>query len=340
MRVLVTGGTGFVGAHTTAALLAAGHEVRLLVRAPERIAAALRPLGITEPVDYVVGDITDQDSVERAVRGCDSVLHAAAVYSLDSRRYREVARTNLAGTGHVLRSAVEQGCDPVVHISSTVALLRRAATVTPDSPLSSVPGVYVGSKVESEAVARRWQEAGAPVVVVSPGAVLGPHDPHLGEQARVVRDVLRGLYPLWPTGGVHTVDVRDVAQVNTAVMMPGKGPRRYLVAGHFVDGRALFGTLREVTGRRLPYLVMPASGLLPVAWVASKVQRVLPFHLPAEYEGALIVKQRTRFDTSRTTEELGVGVRPLVDMYADVVRWLHQTGQLTARQAGTAAGPA
>lgn len=96
------------------------------------------------------------------------VVHAAAVYSLDSRRYREMGRTNVRGAEAVLDAAVRHGCDPVVHVSSFVALLQRRATVTADSPLSTARGVYVQLRAASEAVARRLQDDGAPIVIVHP----------------------------------------------------------------------------------------------------------------------------------------------------------------------------
>jgi dihydroflavonol-4-reductase len=232
-------------------------------------------------------------------------------------------------------AAVEHGCDPVVHVSSTIALIRRQATVTPDSPLSDARGVYAASKAASEAVARQLQQDGAPVVIVQPGGALGPDDPYLGDGSRRLRDVLRGRYPMWPSGGLHTVDVRDVAQLHPAALTPGAGPRRYLVPGHFVDGRTMFTTLRTVTGRRLPYVVMPARMILPFAWAASKAQRVIPFHLPIEYEGALITGYGTHCDDSGARQELGVQPRPLQETYRDTVRWLHRSGHLTARQAGS-----
>jgi dihydroflavonol-4-reductase len=336
-RILVTGGTGYVGSHTVAALIGAGHDVRLLVRSADRIAPALAPLGVTASVDHVLGDVTDPDSVERAIRGCEAVLHAAAVYDMDARAYPAIARTNVAGAETVLRAAIRHGCDPVVHVSSTAALLRRRATVTPDSPLSTTAGVYIQSKSASEAVARRLQDEGAPVVIVQPGAVLGPHDPHRGDQTRRLRDILRNRYPLWPAGGYHQVDVRDVAQVNRAAITAGAGPRRYLVPGHFVDGRTMYATLRTLTGRRLPHLVVPAEIMLPVAWSASAVQRVIPFHLPADFEGVQFIASCTHCDDSRARNALAIQPRPLVDTYRDTVRWLYQTGQITARQAGDVA---
>jgi dihydroflavonol-4-reductase len=334
MRVLVTGGTGFVGSHTVAALLAAGHEVRLLVRSPDRIAPALGPLGVTTSVDHVVGDVTDLGSVSRALAGCDAVVHAAAVFSLDSRAHRAIARTNVAGAETVLRAAVDRGCDPVVHVSSTAATMRRGVTITPDSPLSDARGMYAVSKAASEGVARTLQQDGAPVVIVQPGGVLGPDDPHLGEGSRRLRDVLRGRYPIWPSGGAHMVDVRDVAQVHAAALTAGGGPRRYLVPGHFVDGRTMFTALSALTGRRLSHTIVPAAMILPFAWAASKAQRVLPFHLPMEYEGALITGYATHCDDSRARQELGVLPRPLEEMYRDTVRWLYDGGHITADQAG------
>ena len=334
MRVLVTGGTGFVGSHTVAALVGAGHEVRLLVRSPDRIRPALAPHGVVDRVDHRVGDVTDPESVARAVPGCDAVLHAAAVYDLDSRSYRATVRTNLTGARNVLRAAVAHGCDPVVHVSSTLAVLRPGATATPDSPLSTVNGVYIRSKADSEAVARELQEQGAPVVIVQPGAVLGPYDPHLSDQMRRLADVLRGRYPMWPSGGFHAVDVRDVAGVHAAVMSPGLGPRRYAVPGHRLDGPTLFGALRSLTGRRLPYMRVPARALLPVTRMASAAQRVLPFRVPAEYEGALVCYHDTVIDDSWARDGLGVAPRPLEETLGDAVRWLNHAGHISARQAG------
>jgi uncharacterized protein YbjT (DUF2867 family) len=84
VRVLVTGGTGFVGGHSVAALLRAGHEVRLLVRDPARVEGALDPLEASVS-DVAVGDMTDPEAVGRAVKGCDAVVHAAALFTFDPR---------------------------------------------------------------------------------------------------------------------------------------------------------------------------------------------------------------------------------------------------------------
>ena len=101
MKVLVTGGTGFVGSHSVKAIVDAGHDVRLLVRAPARVAPALEPLGVGG-VDHLAGDATDAESVRRAMDGCNGVLHAAAVFSYDARDAREMQRVNARATEVVL----------------------------------------------------------------------------------------------------------------------------------------------------------------------------------------------------------------------------------------------
>ncbi|HEY2427355.1 MAG TPA: SDR family NAD(P)-dependent oxidoreductase, partial [Acidimicrobiales bacterium] len=174
MRVMVTGGTGFVGAHTVKALVDAGHSVRLLVRTPAKIDEVLKPLGVNAP-DYVVGDMTDEASVEAAMEGCDGALHAAAVVALDQRRAAAVLEANPRGAEVVLGAAVRRGLDPIVHVSSVSALFAPGVEVIhADLPPTRWGSGYGRSKAKAEEVARRLQEAGAPVVITYPGAVLGP----------------------------------------------------------------------------------------------------------------------------------------------------------------------
>jgi dihydroflavonol-4-reductase len=158
MRVLITGGTGFVGSHIVAAAVRAGHDVRLMVRRPERVEAALGRFGIREP-DTVAGDVLDTASVQAAVEGCDALINAAAVYSLDPGDAKRVIATNARATEIVLEAAASARLDPIVHVSSSsyVALLPSDAVLGPDSPVGDGGPAYPRSKAESERVARRYQ---------------------------------------------------------------------------------------------------------------------------------------------------------------------------------------
>jgi nucleoside-diphosphate-sugar epimerase len=336
VKVLVTGGTGFVGAHSVKALLDAGHTVRMLVRSPDRIGAALGPLGTQAP-EHVVGDVTDADSVRRALTGCDAVLHAASVYTFDARRAASMRRDNMASVRIVLGSAHELGHDPIVHVSSFAALLPAQAPLTPGTPVGEPKGAYNISKAETEQVARDMQSAGAPVVITYPGMVWGPHDPHLGESANFARDILRGLLPVRIGGGPPVVHVRDVAAVHAAVMEPGRGPRRYLATGEIVPFARIYGLLRGITGRRLPALRVPVAAAIGSGLAADAAQRVVPFRLPLNSTGPWLGSHAVPGDDHATREELGVAFRPAPEAIADTVRWLYDAGHISARQAGRAA---
>jgi nucleoside-diphosphate-sugar epimerase len=240
LLVLVTGGTGYVGSHAITALTRAGHRVRVLARSPAGIPAALGPLGVAG-VETAIGDVTDPTAVERALEGCDAVLHAASVFSLDARRADEMTSVNVRGTEIVLGTAHRLGLDPIVYVSSEVALLPPAdgEVLTPDSPVQRPPGPYCRSKADAELVARRLQALGAPVVSVQPAALWGPQDPHLGEGATLATNVLRHRYPVVMPGGMHIADVRRVAAPSSRHSPPEITKSGWKVSGDGISSGGL-----------------------------------------------------------------------------------------------------
>jgi dihydroflavonol-4-reductase len=335
LLVVVTGGTGYVGSHAIAALAKAGHQIRVLARSPDRVAAALRPLG-ADQVETATGDVTDPVAVERALEGADAVLHAASVFSMDPRRADEMRAVNVRGTDVVLGSAHRLGLDPIVHVSSELALLppAKGEVLTPDSPVKQTSWPYCRSKADSELVARRYQDEGAPVVSVIPAAVWGPQDPHFGEGVTRATNVLKRRYPIVMRGGMQIADVRDVAAVLAAVTTPGRGARRYMVAGHYISLPDLIRTLAHLTGRRIPFATFPAWFLAGFGRAADVVQRRVSTRLPWDGEGIWVMNCATRCDDSKTRSELGLEPRPLHETLADTVRWLVEAGRLSPREAG------
>jgi dihydroflavonol-4-reductase len=334
MRVMVTGGTGFVGAHTVAELARAGHTLRLLVRAPERVRRALEPLGVEE-VDIVGGDVTDPAAVQRALDGCDAVVHAASVFSFDPRMSGLIARTNVRGTDLVLGLGQRLGLDPIVHVSSFVALIgTERAVLAPDSPVTSPPGTYNRSKADSDRVARGYQETGAPVVIAYPGSVWGPYDPHFGESCQLVRNILRRFWTFAPAGMIPITDVRDLAKLHAAVLEPGRGPRRYMATAQNVPPRDVIRSVERVTGHRLPMIELPPWTLQGPARLADALQPRLPARLPVSGEALYIVGRCHRLDDGTTRRDFGLVPRDLDETVAETIRWMARTGQLPARLAG------
>ena len=333
MRVLVTGGTGFIGAHTIAALLRAGHEVRMLVRTPAKIGPALEPLGVpAQP--FVVGDATDAAAVNEAMEGCDALLHAASVYNMDIRLREETLRTNLVSTEVVLGTAAAVGLDPIVYVSSFNCLLSGPGQrISPDSPVGHLPSFYPESKAAAERVARRLQDEGAPVVITYPGSVHGPHYPALSsESARQLLMLLRRTHQP-ALGGIPIVDVRDVAAAHAALMEPGRGPRRYLLSGHRTSWREVIEQVAAITGRTYRVIGVPAGPALRAARIADATRRVLPLRLPIN-SGVVVLAADPECDDSATLHDLPVTFRPLRETIHDAIAALHAGGHITDAQAG------
>jgi nucleoside-diphosphate-sugar epimerase len=333
MRVLITGGTGFVGSHTVAAVIGAGHHVKLLVRRPERVQAALGRLGVDE-VDTVTGDVLDAASVQGAVEGCDALVNAAAVFSLDPAQAEKMLATNSRSTEIVLEAALGAGLDPIVQVSSYVALLPSHDVLGPNSPVGVGAPAYPRSKAESELIARRHQAEGAPVVTTYPGAVAGPDDPYFGETAFTIAMMLRNRMPFAVPGGWPIADVRYVADGHAAILEPGRGPRRYFLTGHWRTWKELFTSLRQLTGRRLPAL--PTPGLLGRTGgrAMDGLRRLTRARMPFSHQGSWLVTQCHGADDTATREDLGITPPALEQTLAETIRWMVQSGHLPERLAG------
>ncbi|HLK02698.1 MAG TPA: SDR family NAD(P)-dependent oxidoreductase [Streptosporangiaceae bacterium] len=332
MRVLITGGTGFVGSHTAAAVARAGHTVRLLVRRPERVGAALAPFGMP-PVDIVTGDLLDPESAQAAVADCDAIINAAGIYSLDPRKAASVLATNARATEIVLEAAVQAGLDPIIHVSSYVALLPSRSTLTTDSPVGAGGPAYPRSKAQSELVARRHQEAGVPVVTTYPGAAAGPHDPYFGDTAFTLAMILRNRAPFAVRGMWAVADVGYIARAHAAMLEQGRGPRRYLLTGHDITWNDLYSSLRHLTGRGLPAVPTPGFLARTSGHGMDVLQRTARTRLPIGYQGPWIITRYAGADDTLTRHELRIEPPPLQQTLADTIRWMVEARYLPARLA-------
>lgn len=329
MRVLVTGATGFLGCHTVAALLDAGHKVRVLTRSPESIRPALEPAGVEpESVETLVGDVTDPTALEHAMAGCDAVVHAAAAVSLGPRVSKATYRDNVRGGEAVLGTARRLGLDPIVHVSGVPAMLPcRERLLTPDSPPGNTPHGYLRSKVVLEEMARRLQAAGVPVVIVQPGLMLGPHDPKFGMGTQLVRDALTGKMPIVPDAGLPISDVRDLATAVARTVERGRGPRRYMLGGTYITFADLVDSIGQVAARPISPRVVNARLALAVARVADLVQRVVRIELPITAASAWVAVHDPHTDDSRARHELGFIPRDLRITLADTIDSLVASGR-------------
>ena len=185
VRVLLTGGSGFIGSYTVPALRARGHDVRLLVRNPDKARTVLARRGVEpDEVELVVGDMLDADVVGPAAEGCAATIHAAAAIGMTGHGEVSLLEQNTVGARTVVGAAIAAGHDPIVHVSSVAIFVPpREPTIRAESPLANPRTEYGRSKLLTEQELRRLQADGAPITIVYPGGVIGPDQPSLDTTA-------------------------------------------------------------------------------------------------------------------------------------------------------------
>lgn len=331
MRVMVTGATGFIGYHTTQALLAAGHEVSLLVRSEDKMRRVFGPDCIEH---FTVGDITDRKKVRQAMAECDAVIHVAALVSTRAADAQRVFDTNVNGVKEVIGGAVELGLDPVIHVSSVTALYDPAAPVLDEhSPVGVGATGYGRSKVACEKFVRSLQEQGAPVHITYPATVLGPDTPEMTEAHVGLQTYLAHFVPLMSSGNQY-VDVRDLADFHLQLVESPPEPGRFLLGGHYIPWRKLGGILERLTGRRLLKLPLSSGFMRLAGRLCDEVSRYLDVELPMTAEGLQYATRWVLMDNGKVEREMGFRFRPVEETLSDSIRWLAREGHITAAQAG------
>ena len=337
MKVLVTGGTGFVGSHAVAALLAAGHDVRVLAREPAKVARVLAPLGAAV-ADVAAGDMTEAAAVDAALDGCAAVVHCAAEIGVAGGS-RPATAASVDGARLVIGGAVGRSVERVVYTSSvTVHLPSAGQVLTAGSPLAEPLTAYGAQKVAVERYVQELQAAGAPVSTLVVGGVHGPCSPHTdGSFTAILAALAFGMFA--PESGLGIVDVRDLAAIicRCTGLAASGGPRRYLVSGHYVTWREWAGLLAEASGQPVPYHAASAADLIALGRKFDEMRADGADLPPLSEEAAIIMSSGCPGDDTATLTELGLDYRPAIETFRDAVTWLRAAGHLSeAPQAGGA----
>ena len=326
MRALVTGATGFIGSGVMRALLAAGHEVRALVRAN----ADLRNAAGLE-VELVKGDVREMESVRSAVAGCQQVYNLAALYSYWWRPRRDFYDINVEGTRNVFRASREAGVERVVHTSSvaTLGLPRDGSPGTEDTPvtLDEMISDYKRSKFLAEEVARDFARHGLPVVIVNPSTPVGAGDIKPTPTGRMIVDFLNGRMPAYLDTGLNIVDVDDVAGGHLLAADRGRVGERYILGHENLTLKEILDILAELSGVPAPRVRLPYYPVLAVSCVYAAACLVLPGREPQMTPTTVrLARKRMYFDSSKAVRELGLSQTPAREALRKAVSWFQEQG--------------
>jgi dihydroflavonol-4-reductase len=333
MRILVTGGTGFIGSHITRALAAAGHQVRLLARSHHKVQRVFGP-ELGSRLEIAEGDMTDAEAVSRALADRQAIVHAAAVVALERKHAARVLAENRRGVETVVGSAVAAGVERMLYVSSAAAMFRpNGPPVGADTAVAESSNAYTRSKAECESYVRSLQARGAPIRTTYPAGVIGPDDPGLSEANRGLLAFFRGAAVVTDSG-LQMIDVRDVAQAHLRLLDSEPAPGRHLLTGHFVPWAELVDLFSEITGKKLLRLPIPGAVLRAAGALADVVKHVYDFQFPLSSEAMQIMTQWTPVHVSSTEGDLGFTCRDPRVTLRDLLLWFHSRGMLPASRLG------
>lgn len=330
MDVLVTGGTGFVGANLVRELLADGHTVRVLAR-PGGNRRALDGCR----VEIAEGDLLDVASLRRAVAGARHVYHTAADYRLWAPDVRVLYRANVDGTRHLLQAAAEAGAERIVYTSTVGAVgIPKDGTpgdeATPVS-LGDMVGAYKASKFLAERVADEWAARGAPVVIVNPSAPVGRWDVRPTPTGQMIVDFLNGKMIGTVDTGLNIVHVQDVARGHILAAQKGRVGERYILGQRNLSLLEIFRMLSTMTGVPAPRFRVPYA----VAWMAAAAMEgaalVTRRPPPVPLTAVRMARKRMFFSADKAIRELGLPQTPAETALADAVSWFTDHGYVKAK---------
>lgn len=327
MRIALTGATGFLGRHTVAALLDAGHSVACISRRGFVPALPHRGAPTEDDAWGVKADVLDQDALTEAFSGADVVVHGAGFVSNRARDAQKVFDVHVKGTHNAIAAARAAGVRRFVLVSTsgTVAVgstdeVRDESSPRPIEVVSRWP--YYRTKLFAEEAA--FAEAGdLEVVSVNPSLLLGPGDDPDGASTHSVRTFLDDGMPVTPPGGVAFVDVRDAADGIVRAITRGRAGERYLLNGYNGTFFEYFRRIARLADKPEPVVAMPKAAVGLLDWLPGvKREGKMSFGLgaPVSRNELDLTSHFWYCSSAKAEEELGWRARDPGETLSETVR--------------------
>jgi dihydroflavonol-4-reductase len=323
-KTLVTGGTGFLGAHLVRQLVEDG--VKNI-----RVMATSTPPWLAElGVETVEGSITNAEDVARAVEGVAEIYHLAGRVSRDDADSREMYSVHVDGTRLLCEAAAKAGVKTIVMASTsgTIAVREKGDSIPDERGAQPVDIIsrwpYYASKLYQERVAlERFNGAGQRLVILNPSLLLGPGDERLSS-TKVVLDFMARKINATPTGGLSFVDVRDVATTFRAAMKDGRAGERYLLGSANWTFERFFGRLERLTKVRAPRFSFPSRLAVAGSQLIHAFYKQWDKAPPVEPAAVEMAEHFWYLDSSKAERELGFSPRDPGETLLDTVKYLRE----------------
>jgi dihydroflavonol-4-reductase len=331
MKILVTGSTGFIGAQLCRALVERDHHVRAFHR-PTSNLTLLEGL----PVEHVLGDLTQAETLQSACRGVEAVFHTAALLGRRTQPGR-MYTIIVEGTRAVMQAALQAGVRRLVYTSSVAALgvPEAAPAANVAFPLLDESHgwnfrpddwPYGYAKYLAELEVQKGVAHGLDAVIVNPGYVIGAGDIYRRTSSIVVQVAHRRV-PVLTEGGLNVVHVADVVAGHLAALELGERGERYILGGQNLSHQTLVQKIAAAAGAHPPTTVLPADLVRSLAGLYNLLQAFVD--LPVSASDMHLAGYHFYYDTHKARAKLQLAApRSVDDAIREALAWFAQMGSV------------
>lgn len=317
MRVLVTGANGLLGTHVIQQLLEKGYTVNGLLRNKDKFL-------LTEHtnLELIEGDLRNQTIVNKAIKGCDAVIHCAAITAQNLIYYHDYYETNVLGTKAVLNAAIENNIKRIVYVSSanTLAHGTKEFPGNEQNPARKpfTNSLYAKSKRETEELLLSASHR-IDVVIVNPSFLIGAYDSGYGS-GRIIRMGYGKRVIFCPPGGKNFVNTSDAVHGIIAALEKGTNTANYLLTGENLTYTEFFIKIAAVQYKKPLLITLPPMLLLPIGAVGSLL-RFFGIKTVVSFTNMQILCTGNYYSNQKAVDELGVRFEPIENGITETVDW-------------------
>ena len=322
-KILITGGTGFLGTHLVRQFLDAGAKNL-------RVMASSVPVWMTDVgVESFAGSVTNKDDVSAATKNCEAIYHLAGKVSFAYDGAIQMNKIHVEGTRLLCEAAKENKVKNFILASSSGT---SAISETPEILDETYPQpveiltkwAYYASKYYQEKTARQiFKDKGERLVILNPSLLLGSGDERLSS-TKVVLDFMAKKLPTTPSGGLNFVDAADAADAFFNALDKGRHGERYLLGAVNWTFAEFFKRLERLTGVSAPMLKVPKSVAVFGANFIDSIYRNFNKAAPFEASEVEMGEYFWYFDSSKAAEELNFTTRDPQETLQDTIKYLRE----------------
>ena len=324
MKIFITGGTGFIGRRLTEKLAYQNHDIVLLLR-DQSMAASFNG----QKVEFVSGDLFDEEALNKGLEGCEWVFHMAAFTEPWSKDPSRAFRTNVTGTINVLEAAVRNNVKKVV-FTSTGGTMSFSHDGKPVSELTNQDPeyhtLYEKTKAEAERAAIDYCKKGLHVVIVNPTRVYGPGKLSKSNSlTKIIRLYISGLWRIIPGNGEsigNYVFIDDVVEGHILAATLGRKGERYILGGENLTFRELFRITGEISGKKRKLFTLSLRLLKMIMRLITLLTKIT--EIPPVITREWLDKYLNDWimSSEKAVSELGYKITPFREGVTETIKWL------------------